>query len=196
MLTVTITTNTETLTGEIHTSTDVLTADISQLGTPGLNNYELAQMFKGFTGTVQEFLDSQVGPPVPVADVLGQSSELAVSQKLLTDTVDVMQADSATAVTEANRLNALAQAAVTEATRQADLITADAAQTALDRIATNAAAVDTAAARDRSVSIEANITNLFGDLTAVDEAVLLTYVNRVIMDTALTNNLIILLPRP
>lgn len=181
MLTVTITTNTETLTGEIHTSTDVLTAGISQLGTPGLNNYELAQMFKGFTGTVQEFLDSQVGPPVPVADVLGQSSELAVSQKLLTDTVDVMQADSATAVTEANRLNALAQAAVTEATQVL--------------VASNTASEAAVSAKDSALLVESNITALYGDLAGIQEAVAVTYANRAIMDTVLANILIIH-PRP
>lgn len=61
-------------------------------GTNGKTAYQIAQD-NGFTGTQKEWLASlkgakgDKGDPVPVAQVLGQSTTDAVSQKLLTDTV-------------------------------------------------------------------------------------------------------------
>lgn len=75
-------------------------------------------------------------------------------------------------------------AATTSLNRSAALI--DHAETM--RIQINASKV---AAEDARTGAEA----LFGDLTAIDEAVQLTYANRAIVDVALSNNLIILRPR-
>lgn len=75
-------------------------------------------------------------------------------------------------------------AATTSLNRSAALI--DHAETM--RIQINASKV---AAEDARTGAEA----LFGGLTAIDEAVQLTYANRAIVDVALSNNLIILRPR-
>lgn len=85
-----------------------------------------------FEGSEEEWYESLIGPPVPVAYELGQDPELAVSQKLLTDAIGTMseasnQAISAmqqannTAVSEASTAKRAAQAAAQAAGEQAGL---------------------------------------------------------------------------
>ena len=111
------------LIGTITTNTQVIVGEIQQVGARGYSAYQLALM-DGFVGTYEQWRDSlkgDQGDPVPVANTLGQSETIAVSQKLLTDTVDVMQSDNAQAVQRAETAAGNAEGFATTAGQQAGL---------------------------------------------------------------------------
>lgn len=76
-------------------------------GDTGLSAYEL-DVENGFKGDYNAWRASLIGPPVPVAGELGQSTDLAVSQKLLTDSIADMEQSNEAAVTEATHHAGLA----------------------------------------------------------------------------------------
>ena len=99
---------------EVFENKEVLRFYFSDVGERGLSAYELA-VTNGFSGTLDEWLESLVGPPVPVAQELGDDPDLAVSQKLLKDSIDSMEFNSSEAVSEAERLNSLSRQAANSA---------------------------------------------------------------------------------
>ena len=101
---------------EIEDCDKVINATIEDgvKGDKGLSAYQVAVQ-EGFVGTIDEWLESLVGPPVPVAQELGDDPDLAVSQKLLKDSIDSMEQSNSEAVAEAERLNNLSQQAASSA---------------------------------------------------------------------------------
>lgn len=112
-----------------------------------------------------------------------QADKVAVAQDRLAVSVSASKV-AEDRLSASQSASAATGAATTSLNRSAALI--DHAETM--RIQINASKV---AAEDARTGAEA----LFGDLTAIDEAVQLTYANRAIVDVALSNNLIILRPR-
>ncbi len=102
-------------------------------GDTGLSAYEL-DVENGFKGDYNAWRASLIGPPVPVAGELGQSTDLAVSQKLLTDSIADMEQSNEAAVTEATHQAGLAGDSAVIATEQAGIAASragEAAQSAL-----------------------------------------------------------------
>ena len=91
-------------------------------GDTGLSAYEL-DVENGFKGDYNAWRASLIGPPVPVAGELGQSTDLAVSQKLLTDTVGVMQQANSEAVDAATLAAQHSHQSATTAGQQAGIAT-------------------------------------------------------------------------
>lgn len=85
------------------------------------------------------------GPPVPLAQELGDDPNLAVSQKLLKDSIDEMESSNEIAVQEAERLNSLSQEAAESADHSA--ISAESSKQAAELSASQAASSESGAAQ-------------------------------------------------
>lgn len=99
---------------EVFEHKEVLRFHFSDVGESGLSAYELA-VASGFVGTVDEWLESLVGPPVPVAQELGDDPNLAVSQKLLKDSISSMEEANSIVIGEAQLAANAAKASETAA---------------------------------------------------------------------------------
>ena len=137
---------------EIEDCDKVINAKIEDgvKGDRGPSNYEVA-VANGFNGTLDEWLESLVGPPVPVAQELGDDPNLAVSQKLLKDSIDSMEQSNADAVAEAERLNNLSQQAASSASESESNASASAESANSSALSADQSARESASSAEQSL---------------------------------------------
>lgn len=175
-------------------------------GDDGRTAYEVAVQDNGFVGSIEDWLESLVGPPVPLALVLGDDPNLAVSQKLLKDSIVAMESDNTTAVQEATRQAGIASTKAGEASSSESNAALSEAASLLYKdealAQANIAGVKASEASDSEAEAwrQANLAaasasqtvSIIGSVEELDEAVLLTYANRASIDISITRNMVIL----
>lgn len=163
-------------TGFIGSMQDYLDSQKGEKGDRGDQGIQGAQGPQGIQGAQGEQGDQggqgDQGDPVPVANTLGQSETIAVSQKLLTDSIADMQQSNEAAVLEATRQAGLAGDSAVIATDQASTAADQAGLAADSEAAAEQAATIAATKADEASQSAANAAAVVtgGTATLVPQA--------------------------